>query len=186
MKCKILYTDVYYPRFLTEVYRHNPEVSGIPYARQLKFLHSQLFGTADFYTRNLIRLGYETESLILNAMPLQTSWARENNLPDLSLKDHTLGRIPYLRGRFKPDWVKRIFMAQVKKFHPRVLFMQDICFLPPELLLELKPQIPLIIGQIASRLPQPEYFRPYDLILTSLPNLADRIRELEPHVNISD
>lgn len=174
---KILFIDTYYPEFLAEHYRRNV-LAELSYAEQRASLLASRFGISDFYSRHLRTLGVESEEIIANCAPLQLRWAREHGLP------HPLRAMP---GAWAQAWwagrliaVTRALLpvvaAQVRQSRPDVLYLHDLNFVPPRLLRLLKRSVGLVVGQIASPLPPPDYLGPYDLILTSFPHFVDRLR----------
>jgi spore maturation protein CgeB len=179
---RILLLDTYYPRFLRCHYAAQPTLFGDTYSEQRQNLLDMVFGTSDFYSRHLRALGHDAEDLIVNCTPLQKVWAQENrvryntlalNLPQSLLRLPMLG--PWLSAL--PGLVE-IAVEQVKATRPDVLYCQDLWFLPPKKLAELRSHAKLIVGQIASRLPSEAYLRHYDLILTSFPHFVPRLRAM--------
>ena len=179
---KIAILDTYYPRFITEHYRQRPSLPDQNYVNQRESLLGCVFGTADFYSTNLRQLGHEAHDLIVNCAPLQTAWARENCVP----LSHVALELPQrlLRAPLIGPWLGslpglvEIAQEQVKAMRPDVLYCQDLWFLPPKKLAELRPYVKLIVGQIASPLPPETYLKGYDLILTSFPHFVPRLRAM--------
>ena len=95
-------------------------------------------------------------------------------------------RVPQrlLRLRLIGPWLSalpglvEIAMEQVKAARPDVLYCQDLWFLTPQKLVELRPYVKLIVGQIASPMPPEAYLKSYDLIMTSFPHFVPRLREM--------
>lgn len=182
---RIVLLDTYYPRFLSARYAADPAMAEQSYVVQQQGLLAQLFGTSDFYSFHIKALGHEAEDLIVNCTPLQKTWARENgvaiselalNLPQRALRLPVIG--PWLSAL--PGLVE-IAVAQIKAAHPDVLYCQDLWFLPPQILTELRPFVKLIVGQTASPLPPENYLKGYDLILTSFLHFVPRLRALGIH-----
>lgn len=179
---KIAILDTYYPRFLLEHYRHRPGLAGQDYAGQLTALLGRAFGTGDFYSSHLRRLGYEAHDLIVNCAPLQMAWARENGTDFSRLAMAVPQRL--LRAPLVGPWLGslpglvHIALAQVRAMRPDVLYCQDLWFLPPAALARLKPHVGMIVGQIASPLPPAPYLRAFDLITTSFPHFVPRLRAM--------
>lgn len=178
---KVLIADTYYPTFLTNTYSTDPALQQASYEKQIETLLTQCFGTSNFYSRHLNTLGWEARDLIVNCIPLQSQWARENHFPfqEWSLQVPARAyRIPLL-GRLLANLpgMLDIAIAQVKAFAPDVLYCQDLSFFPPRALRELKQHTRLIVGQIACPLPPDEFLQGYDLILTSFPHFVPRLRD---------
>lgn len=179
---RIALVDTYYPRFLATHYAAHPTLASEAYADQRGNLLQQVFGTSDFYSRHLRAMGHDAQDLIVNCVPLQKAWARENHVrfSALALKlPQRLLRLPVLGAWLSslPGLVE-LAVEQVKAMRPDVLYCQDLWFLPPQKLAELRPYAKLIVGQIASPLPPDGYLKGYDLILTSFPHFVPRLRSM--------
>ena len=178
---KIAILDTYYPGFLDTHYRAQPGLGSASYVAQRDALMAQAFGTADFYSRHLRAAGHEVQDLVVNCAPLQMAWAREAghrvsawsmNIPPRLLRAPVVG--PWLCAL---SGLIGIAVAQIRAQRPDVLYCQDLWFLPPAILADLKSSVGLIVGQTASPLPPAEYLKPYDLITTSFPHFVPRLRE---------
>lgn len=179
---KIAIVDTYYGAFLASHYAKFPELTNSPYCQQRKDLLDQLFGTSDFYSHHLTQLGHEVQDFIVNSVPLQEVWAKENGAPYsvLALKiPHRFFRLPFIGRRLAslPGLVE-IAVAQVEAFAPDVLYCQDLSFFPPKELLRLRKSVRLVVGQIACPLPPEPFLKSYDLILTSFSHFVPRLRSL--------
>lgn len=179
---RILLLDTYYPRFLSTSYERQQGLAARPFAEQRQRLLEQVFGTSDFYSRHLQAMGHEAQDLIVNCKPLQRAWARENQahysemalrLPSRLLRLPGVG--PWLSAL--PGLVE-IAVQQIKAIRPDVLYCQDLWFLPPQKLAELRPYARLIVGQIASPLPPKPYLQGFDLVTTSFPHFVPRLRAM--------
>lgn len=179
---KIAIIDTYYAAFLAAQYASSPTQARSSFDGQRNWLLDQCFGTSDFYSRHLNHLGWDAQDLIVNCLPLQEAWARENGAKFSSLAlrvPHRLFRLPLI-GRFLaslPGLVE-IAVAQIQRMKPDVLYCQDLSFFPPESLAALRPHVGLIVGQIACPLPPDQFLKGYDLILTSFPHFVPRLRAL--------
>lgn len=179
---KITILDTYYPAFLTNHYLNVPETGKQSYSQQMIQLLDQCFGTSDFYSRHLNALGWEAQDLIVNCLPLQETWARENGIRFSSVALRVrprFFRLPLL-GRWLaslPGLVE-IATAQIIRNKPDVLYCQDLSFLPPSAMAKLRPHVGMIVGQIACPLPPSAFLQSYDLILTSFPHFVPRLREM--------
>jgi spore maturation protein CgeB len=177
---KILFVDTYYPEFLKSFRKDNPNTSGLTYKKYKEELLSTFFGTSDFYSFNLQKIGLKADDIVLNDEILQKKWAREN---DMKIKNNwlisKLQALPYMyRFLGKPKWIQEIALAQIKKYQPDIIYMQDLSILDPETLKELKKYCRLLVGQIASPAPPKEYLKCFDLIITSFPHFVDKFRKL--------
>ncbi len=181
---KILIIDTYYNDFLKEIYQKNFISKDNSYEIQKKYLIKSRFGTSDFYSHNLKKIGVDAKELIVNCSELQKKWAKENGFSFLDITSkipHKLFKIPLIRNKInliRTDLA--ITKKQIKKFRPDVIYCQDLSFFPGDVLDEIKKenQIKLIIGQIACPLPPKSFLKPYDLIITSFPHFVKKLNEM--------
>lgn len=179
---RILIVDTYYSSFLRDFYARHADLSRRPYAEHWRILMDQCFGTADFYSLNLKKLGHEAEEIVANCEPLQRRWVRENDLdaerrwPVLTLRRKHGLPFPVLHRDNR--WLFDVLLAQVKAYKPDVLYVQNIVWLPQNVLQQAKGHARLVVGQHATALLQPEVYGGYDLILSSLPNVVVYFRKI--------
>jgi glycosyltransferase involved in cell wall biosynthesis len=177
---KILFIDTYYPKVLVNFRKNNPELLRYSFQKYRDELLKICWGTSDFFSYNLEKLGYKTEDLIINDEILQKKWAKENNL---KIKDNLiisrLQTLPYIyRFIGKPKWVQDIALAQIKKKNPDIIYIQDLSILNPDTLLKVKKYCKLLVGQIASPTPPNKYLKCFDLIITSFPHFVEKFKQL--------
>lgn len=142
----------------------------------MEVLLDQLFGTANFYSANLRRLGHDASEIVANCRPVQLAWAEEND-----------ARIPYRLGRdayrgiplptLRRDWFHAVLMAQVKAQRPDVIHFQAPTSIDPRFLRELRPYVRLVTGQIASPMAANADLGGFDLMLSSFPHFVRRFSE---------
>ena len=195
MKFLILNTD--YPEFLRWLYAQHPGLENAPYEEQMRVRMKSLFGMADFYSSNLRKLGHEAWDIFANNEFMQKAWAREHGMP--IEKPMLMGRrvrtilqqarriaaktpLRYLKPLFRPvwrsldsqqSWFYDILAAQIKNYKPDVLLNQAMDGINSRFMRQMKPYVQLLVGQIASPLPQGEDFGCYDLVISSLPNFVE-------------
>lgn len=174
---KLLIIDSYYPAFLHSFYAAHSDLAYRPYNEQWRTLMDQCFGTADFYSANLIALGHEATEVIANCEPLQQQWAKENGV---KLERWVWGRrarlIPWPQHTQSKDWFYAVLTAQVKQYRPDVLHIQDMNGTSATFLREVRPYVKLITGQIACPISLGADFREYDLVLSSLPHFVEQFQ----------
>ncbi|NQU09151.1 glycosyltransferase [bacterium] len=199
MRFLILNTD--YPAFLQHLYAEHPGLAKQGYDQQLQARNDSLFGVADFYSHNLRALGHEAWDIHVNNPPLQQSWAREHGCPSgatRSAADHARSWLQGVRRaaartplrRLKPalrSLLRRlapppaisfeILAAQIRHYRPDVLLNHDLGQIGGRFLTEMRPHYRLLVGQIASPVPERAHLRGYDLMLSSLPNLVGDFRQ---------
>lgn len=180
MKYSLLFIDSYYPKFLKGVYKNHSQLSNKKYSQQLSFLLDQNFGTSDFYSKNLKKLGHQAEDIIANNKQLQFQWAKENGIPveepQLLNWLQTLPLFHRFLGR--PQWVQQIALEQIKQSKPDVVYVQDLSILNPDTLKEVKQHTKLLVGQIACPLPAKDNLKAFDLILTSFPHYVNLFKKM--------
>lgn len=177
---KILIIDSYYPVFLHSVRKKIPRLINYSYDKHLQTLLDECFGTSDFYSYNLRKIGADAIDIIANDEILQKQWARENGL-ELPQSDWKIAvqNIPYIyRFIGRPKWMQEIVLSQIKLYKPDIVYIQDLTILDPVYLGAIKKHIKLLVGQIASPLPQAKYLKQFDLILTSFPHFVEKFRNL--------
>jgi spore maturation protein CgeB len=178
---KIVVLDTYYPAFLRSFYQ-TLSSNSLSYCLQHQALIAACFGTSDFYSFHLNRLGWEAHDLIANCVELQCQWSLENNFKfsQLSAKIPPKAyRIPFI-GRLLSGLpgLTEVAIHQIKLLNPDVLYCQDLSFFRPEILSALRPYVKLIVGQIACPPPPDSFLRGFDLILTSFPHFVENFRLL--------
>lgn len=179
---KVVILDTYYPRFLKTFYAQHDGLGHAPSQEQTQALLKAAFGTSDFYSRHLKSLGVDAHDLIVNCVPLQKSWATENQISfsawALRLPHRTF-RLPIIGARLAAlPGLMEVAIAQIRSLKPDVLYCQDLSFFSGEVLKELKSHVRLIVGQIACPLPPESFLKGYDLILTSFPHFVPRLQAL--------
>lgn len=174
---KFAFIDTYYYAFLDFFYKKYPQVKLESYKKNLQALLDYSFGTSDFYTHNLIKIGHKACDFIVNDEILQRKWASENKI--LVNKSNLLSQLqtkPFLyRLLGRPQWLQQIVISQIGLYKPEVIYIQDLSILTPKTLQILKDQCKLLVGQIASVLPTMNILSHFDLILTSFPHYVNRL-----------
>jgi spore maturation protein CgeB len=146
---RILIVDTYYPDFLNSL----PFDPTSTYQLELSKVLGRVFGTSDFYSRNLRTYGWEAIDVIANHTQLQNLWAKENNV----------------KGG--------VLFAQIEQYQPDVVFMQDLSLLSPGLLSELKEKY-VLAGQCSCPMPKAENVEQFDVIFTSFPHYVDIFKSM--------
>ncbi len=155
---RLLKLGIYYSTYLRNFYAVRPLLGAQSYAVQHENLIDDCFGSSDFWTRALGKLGYQTKEIIANAEFLQKSWAGEN---DFDFDDNR--------------WLFEIAAAQIKKFRPDVLLVADYSTFTAEFLANLRrecPSIKLILGWCGAPYNDPSVFNEWDIVLSCIPELV--------------
>jgi len=174
---RFLIVDNYHPDFIAQLYAQQPELARLPYQQQRAQILSKHFGTADYYSYNLKKLGHEAEELIINCAPLQEQWARENSSgwvpPQFKWRTVRGVNIPWFQTL---DRQRQIALQQIRAYRPDVIYVQDCISFQP-LLKAARRYARLLIVQHASALPKGITWDQYDLALTSILWMAAYFRE---------
>ncbi|WKZ25983.1 MAG: glycosyltransferase [bacterium] len=176
---KLLIIDTYYQGFLDSFYKKQ-KIDRLSFKNHRQLLLNQFFGTGDSYSYYLKKLGHNAEELIVNDYKLQSKWAKENDIEVNQNKFLSkLQMMPLLHRIIgRPDWIQNITLAQIRKYSPDVVYMQDLSILNPDSLKKIKKYCKLLVGQIACPLPNEENLKQFDLILTSFPHYVKRFKKM--------
>ncbi len=172
---KVLILDHYYDDFLRSYYSKCPSGDSFQFKEHRKRLMNERFGSSDAYSFHMRRLGCEADEIVTNDDRLQLKWASENGVrvaPVSPLMTKLLNRTLGL------DWRFKILKAQIERYRPDVLFIQERNILSNAFIAELKPHVRLTVCQVASPLLKGRSFRSVDLVLTSLPHFVDQFRKM--------
>ena len=179
---RFLLVDGEYPEFIRLLYSQNPGLRKQPFERQLQLRNERLYGMADFYSSNLIKLGHEAYDLFANNEILQRAWAKEHRVspgPPWRLRFGLRWHIfPWL-GRVRDQgWMYKILGTQIKYYKPDVLLALGMTFLEPAFLQEMKEHVRLMIGWgsppvLARKRPPEVYKRTYDLVVAPAEGMVD-------------
>src|SRR5262249_42602287 len=134
------------------------------------------FGTGDAYGRELRAIGHDATMVIANCWPLQLAWAQQHRS---SVPGRNLARLPTRFGiTARNRALEAIALAQIERFDPEVVYLQDLWYFESETLDQLRRDGRLVVGQIASAPPEPEVLRHYNLLISSLPHFVERFEAL--------
>lgn len=153
---------VYYPKYLDQFYLENTALSDQSYAVQHEALIGDCFGSSDFWTHALTKLGYDTVELITNAEPLQKCWATEQGIA------------------YGEEWFSEILLAQLEKFRADVLLVADYTTVNAELLKRIRescPTIRLILIWCGAPYSNDGVFRECDAVLSCVPELVSEFEQ---------
>ena len=174
-RLRIAVFDQYYLPVLDALYARHPGLRDDSYDRQLQALMALRFGTSDAYVANLRGLGYDAHDVVLNCVPLQAHWAREQGVAPLWRR--AVPRLPdRVRQALAVRFLHTVAQAQIDALDPEVLYLQDFWFFTPEEMREHKRQGRRIVGQLGSAPPEDGRVAECDLVLTSFPHFVERLR----------
>lgn len=164
--------------------------------------NESLFGTADFYSSNLRKLGHEACDIHANNEWMQKAWAREQGVG----VEESLGVVrkyesvvrrgasivaktplrylgPLIGGKVRifdsqQNRLLEILAAQIKRRRPDVLLNLNMVSISSRFLKEMKPYMRLLVGQhAATPLSDAEDFSCYDLVTSSFPPTVEYFRK---------
>ena len=177
---KFVIIDTYYQGFLNNFWNKNKDFRTKKYKQIKKKLLDACFGTSDFYSYNLKKIGHKAVDLIVNDEILQYKWAKENGIKvsqtNLFSKLQSLPYIHKFIGR--PDWVQKVALEQIKKENVDIIYIQDLSILNPDTLRQAKRYCKLLVGQIACPLSAKVNLKEFDLIITSFPHYVDKFKKM--------
>lgn len=187
---RILVLDTHYQESLRKVYEDKPQLAQQPAHEQLQTIYETGFGRADSLPLNLRKIGHQVEQFIINAQPIQISWANEHG-PGIQTKrsmalkvrqrlERTVNRLrdkPRTPGANVPKWEMEVLTAQVRSFKPDVIFVCDVLYLPAHFHRSLKNYTKLLVGEMAYPIPPGLDLTPFDLIVSAAPHFVDRLRK---------
>ncbi len=156
---RILIVDTYYPEFLKDLSAADAGLAALPFDQQRRRLFASFFSVSDAYSVGLRKLGCDAQEIICNADHAQSAWAVENDLNPTTENIH--------------DRRRQILAAQIKRFRPDVLYVFEWSPLGDAFLAEMKSHVGMIVGQIASPLPENRTFAAYDLMVSSFPPIVE-------------
>jgi glycosyltransferase involved in cell wall biosynthesis len=176
---KILIIDPHYSAFLDDFYKKNPQVAQKDYEQQKTAIFAQCFGTGNFYSLNLKKLGVKAQEIIPNNETLQNQWAKEHNLKNFL--PAFLNKIPKFGNYAVSAWEYRVLEKQIKNFSPDVLYCQNLSWPSADFLKKIKKsaRIKLIVGQVACpTIFDKKKLAGFDLILTSFPHFVEKFKKI--------
>jgi radical SAM superfamily enzyme YgiQ (UPF0313 family)/SAM-dependent methyltransferase len=154
---RIFFLNTFYQAFMNDLYARQPELNTLPYYQQKRILIDTCFGDSDFYSACMASVGWEADELIINASQLQKAWALEHGCP--------------------VDAYDVILFEQIREFKPDVLYLQDLSPATEAFIAAVRPFTRLIVGQIASPIPEHTHLQGFDIIISSFPHFVERFRQ---------
>ncbi|MBI1337177.1 MAG: glycosyltransferase [Phycisphaera sp.] len=177
---KIFIINADYPKFLSHLYAQNPGLASQNFEEQQVARAQSFFGISDVYPRLLRERGHDAVEVFANNAPMQRAWASEHNVrvtPERPIRFRLRkGLVPWVARRPDSTWMYDILRAQIDHYQPDIVLNHHIG-LDSAFFTQIKPRIPLLVGQHAAELPSHDLSM-YDLILSSLPNQVEYFRSL--------
>lgn len=160
---RLLKIGIYYAAYLEQFYAQRPGLAAQDYSAQHTALMDDCFGSSNFWTSALSKLGYETCDLVANAEPMQKMWGTEQGFAFDS-----------------SSWLFNITAAQIKAFRPEVLLVADYSTITAEFLRHLKDtchSIRLVLVWCGAPFRDGSIFNECDIVLSCVPELVTRFRQ---------
>lgn len=178
---KILFVQTNYSGFLNSFYGKNMNWKNFRYKKLMEKWSKELFGSANFYSKSLNNYGWEGKEVVINDWNSQSKWAKEQGLVVHKTEIPFSNFFPPMFKNLTKaqKWIPKIFLEQIKKFNPDVIYSHDVSIFSVKDLKEIKKHTKLLVGQKASPLPidkSPLY--EYDLIITSFPHFVEKFRKM--------
>ena len=170
MNYRFLKLTSIYPEHVQRFLRDLPGYQDLSYDTLYKKYVETRSGWSNYFAKHLTALGNEADDLFVTLEPLQLAWAREQGV----IFD-------------RQNWLREIAIAQVRHFQPEVLFLQDLYLFDYSFRQQLRDvcRSPVtLVGFRASPTTDYSVFKDLDLVITVVPNFAERLRESGAHAAI--
>ncbi len=151
----------YYPAYIRGFYARHQDLSSRSYEEQLRCILADYFGWPTSVAICLAERGHEVQILLVNAEPLQRSWASENKVP------------------FNPNtWQYSIPAEQVRQFKPEILWIGSMFRYFGAYLGHLRPYCRRLFAWAACPLPRTLDLSHIDRMLTSHSHFLTEFKRL--------
>jgi hypothetical protein len=161
---RLLYLTSLYSAYIQQFYAARPGLAQQPYQMQKAALDEDAFGWGDFWGHALAPLGYQVTEVLANVKPLQRAWAQERGVPWRA-----------------ESWLLDLPRAQVERFRPDILFLDDFSTFSAAWLSELRqaaPGLRLILGWCGAPYQDASVFQGYDAVLSCIPEMAAQFKAM--------
>ena len=153
MSYSLIKVTSYYKDFIVDYYKQNQQIINTTYQEQYKDLMFQSNSWADFYSKNLQKIGVEASEIVANAEHLQNQWAKENNSPKKGIQ---------------------LVLEQIEQLKPDVVWFQDSLTFNGQLIRDIRSSVTnlkLVIGNSCAPYTKEhlKLFREFDFITTCSP-----------------
>ncbi len=178
---RLLIVQTNYPGFLSDFYRKRPGWEKWSYSKLSSEKANSAFGSADFYSHSIRKLGHWAMEVVADDFNQQKKWSAENgfNLAQNKLWQSTRWLPAIIRNKIaNNNWVYDVLSAQIKLYRPDVVYVHDLHTYDKAYLDSIRRKVRLVVGQIAYPLPPKENLYGYDLILSSFPHYVDKFKRM--------
>jgi acetyltransferase-like isoleucine patch superfamily enzyme/ubiquinone/menaquinone biosynthesis C-methylase UbiE len=158
---KFLQIASFYDNYLLTFYKQNANLAISPFDKQMASLFVDSFGGSHMIAPYLIKLGYDSQFIVLNCQPAQFQWAKENNYSF----NHNY-------------WAFEILKKQIETFRPDVIYNLDPINCDSNFFRSLNYNPSLILGWRAACIPPNIDWSLFDSILTNSSICRDQALKL--------
>lgn len=163
MSYKFLRIASLYNEYLNYYYEKNVQIADYEY--QLEHIMRDGFGTSDYLENSLKELGYETHTIIENAIHLQNRWSKEKGIKKTGIS---------------------LINEQIKKIKPDVVYIQNTYKFNGDWVRDIKqisPSVKLIFGSCCAPANNKHInlLRSFDFIITCTPCFLHKFRDMGLH-----
>jgi hypothetical protein len=180
---KIMFLVEDYRGFYTKALNKSGK-NRLSYREQCDYLYSLFFYHGNSNAHAARVLGLEAKQVIMDNLPIQDRWAREN-IPWLWLLRRRPFRWYFTRIRKKPawlcktsEWLKKILLHQVEKFKPDVIYIFSGVPIDASILDELRKVAKLLVCQWAAPRISGYPYQRYDLIVSAAIHQVEYFRSI--------
>lgn len=152
---RIMQADEFYDAYLNLYYQRHPHLRLADSMTQMKCLFRDGFNAVHAIVPYLKNLGCKTDYFILNCLPLQKTWAEENNI--------------LFPGN--PFWAEELLRRRIEWFKPDVLYLCNPIHFDARFLRTLTFQPRCVIAWQAADVPITADWTGYDIMLSGLPGV---------------
>ncbi len=177
-KHRFLIINTDYDPSIDSQYKRRPQLKSQSFKKQYRARMENLYGLADFYSKNLNKLGYKAIDVIYNHRHLQEQWLKENR----SFKDihRFLDSLPLISKASNQEKLDSILEMQIKQFKPNIILNIAMESVESKFFKKIKEKYPfvvMVIGQHAAHITENmKDLSGYDLIVSSLPHYIELFR----------
>ena len=181
---RILFLSDNYRQYYTHILNTNRGIGCSNYEGMRKYLYDHFFYHSDSYVHAAKKLGQQADQIIMDCLPLQDRWAREN-IPGVWLRRKRPWRWWYTQITKRPSWIwndrtwkEEVLLWQIRDFDPDVIYVFSGVPMDTQLLEKLREEAKLLVCQWAAPLVQDYPYQSYDLIISASANLVEHFQNL--------
>lgn len=174
---KILIVDTYYEKMFSHIISNKSLYNIQTNEDIISTFNKGYFGNGGSYTHFLTENKFATKLLVAN---YKNSLTWFSDLMWRSAKYQT--RIPLIKNNLSNfSSVHKNIMNTILDYQPDIVLTHDINLFPDTFALQIKSLGIKLIGEISSPLPPINFFKHFDLVISSLPSIVTELRKF--HVN---